>query len=240
MTQTTIIEALKLVKTGEMFELGDVLTIDPEVSYINSGRVFNIYTKPALPRANTRISNEELVITELGQIGTQLDGFAHQMYGDSYYNCFKHGDISTRSGFKKLGIENVGTLISRGILLDIAALKGVGILDQGYIISASDLQQALAKQNISIKEGDAVIINMGWGRHRGKDNNLYGSDSPGLGTEAGAWLAAKRPILTGADNCCIENRSEENRKLDVHSMMLIEHGIYLIENLNLEALAKGA
>jgi kynurenine formamidase len=233
----SIVEAMKLVKTGEMFELGEVLSTDPEESYINRNRVFNIYTKPSIPRPNMRVASEELVITELGQIGTQLDGFAHQMYGDSFYNCFKFDDISGRYGYLKLGIEQVGTLISRGILIDIAGLKGVEIIDQDYMITASDLEQALTRQNLEIRPGDAILIYTGWGKHRGQDNSLYGSDSPGIGAEAGQWLASQKPLLIGADNCCIEFRSASLRSLDVHSMMLIQHGIYLIENLELSALA---
>ena len=237
MNSASIFRALQLVKTGEMFELGEILGTNPDEYFINRGRVFDVYTKPSIPIARTRVSSEELVVTELGQIGTQIDGFAHQMYGDSFYNCFKFDDIASRTGYRKLGIENVGTLISRGVLIDIAALKGVEVLDQDYMISVGDLQQALARQNISLQPGDAVIINTGWGKHRGKDNGLYGSNTPGIGTEAGVWLVGQRPILIGADNCCIEFRSSENRRLDVHSMMLIEHGIYLIENMRLEAIA---
>lgn len=237
MNPTSIVEAIKLVKTGQIFELGEVLGTDPDESYINRGRVFNVYSKPSIPRAGTRVSSEELVITELGQIGTQIDGFAHQMYGDSFYNCFRYTDIASRTGYSKLGIENVGTLMSRGILIDIAALKGVDMLDQDYMISAGDLQQALARQGVSLNPGDAVIINTGWGKLRGKNNALYGSNTPGIGTEAGAWLAGQQPMLVGADNCCIEFRSAADRRLDVHAMMLIEHGIYLIENMRLEDLA---
>ena len=130
---------------------------------INRGRVFNVYTKQSTPLAGKRVSNEELVITELGQIGTQIDGFAHQMYGDSFYNCFKFDEIASRTGYSKLGIENVGTLISRGVLIDIAALKDVNVLDQDYMITKTDLQQALAIQKIVLEPGDAVIINTGWG-----------------------------------------------------------------------------
>jgi len=111
MKPESILRAAKLIKTGEVFELAAVLSPDPKEAFINANRVFNIYTKPALPVPNARVANEELIVSELGQIGTQFDAFAHQMWGDSFYNCFKLGDIGTRSGFKKLGVENVGSLI---------------------------------------------------------------------------------------------------------------------------------
>ena len=218
MTPESILAALRLVKTGKIFELGDVLTTDTDKSYINRGRVFNIYTKPAMPIPETRVSHEELVITELGQVGTQMDGFAHQMYGESFYNCFQFKDIATRNGFTKLGIENAGSLISRGILIDIAAYKGVDILEQDYEITDHDVQQTLKKQGVSLQPGDTVLINTGWGKHRGKDNKLYGSDTPGLGTAAAKWLVDQQVMIVGADNCCVEYRSETQDSLPVHSM----------------------
>ena len=110
MKAETVLRAAKLIKTREVFELGALLSPDLKEAFINGGRVFNIYTKPSLPAPHERRENEELVVTELGQIGTQFDAFAQQMWGDSFYNCFKLGDIGTRSGFKKLGVENVGSL----------------------------------------------------------------------------------------------------------------------------------
>lgn len=159
------------------------------------------------------------------------------MYGGSFYNCHKFSDIATRKGYTKLGIENVGTLMSRGVLLDVAALKNVGMLDADYIITERDLREALAKQGLQLQRGDAVIIHTGWGKLRGSDNVRYGANSPGIGAAAGAWLAAQEPMLIGADTCCVEARQPAIRHLPVHSMMLIQHGIYLLENLALAELA---
>src|SRR5262250_3096312 len=164
MTPQSVLRAARLIKTGESFELGALLSPDPKESFINAGRVFNIYTKPSPPIPNARQVNEELVVTELGQIGTQLDAFAHQMWGDAFYNCFKLGDIGTRNGFKKLGVEHVGTLFTRGVLIDVAGLKGVDLLPASYTITPEDLQQALAKANLKLLPGDTVVIRTGWSK----------------------------------------------------------------------------
>jgi len=238
MKPETVLRATKLIKTGEVFELAAVLSPDPKEAFINANRVFNIYTKPALPVPHARVANEEIIVTELGQIGTQFDAFAHQMWGDSFYNCFKLSEIGTRSGFKKLGVENVGSLMTRGVLIDVAGLKDVDMLPTSYIITPDDLQQALAKANQKLQPGDAVVIRTGWSKLMGKENQRYGSVSAGIGVAAGLWLAGQEPMLIAADNCCVEVRpSEPGNSLPVHAMMLIQHGIYLIENLKLEALA---
>src|SRR5215510_1060687 len=238
MKPDTVLRAAKLIRSGEVFELGAVLSPDPKEAFINAGRVFNIYTKPSLPLANARQVNEELVVTELGQIGTQLDAFAHQMWGDSFYNCFKLGDIGTRTGFRKLGVEHVGGLMARGVLIDVAGAKGVDMLPTSYQITPEDLRQALAKSGVKLERGDAVLIRTGWSKLMGKENERYGTQNAGIGIAAGQWLLAQEPMLIAADNCCVEVRpSEKPHSLPIHAMMLIQQGIYLIENLELEALA---
>jgi kynurenine formamidase len=159
------------------------------------------------------------------------------MWGDKFYNCFKLDDIATRKGFKKLGVENIGMLMSRGVLIDVAALKGVDMLEPGYAITDKDLQEALAKENMTLQPGDVVVINTGWAKLLGKDNERYEKSSPGLGVAAGLWLATQDPMMIAADNCCVEVRPETRTDLPIHQMMLIQYGIYLLENLKLEKLA---
>ena len=145
MTPAAVLNAARLIRTGEVIELGRVLRAGMP---IQATRRFDLHTKRTVmnPQSNQRGSNEEVVTTELGQVGTQFDGFAHQSHGDSLYNCFKISDTSTRTGFTKLGIENVGTLMTRGVLIDVAGLKGVDTLPDAYEITVQDVQQALHKQ----------------------------------------------------------------------------------------------
>ena len=237
MKPETVLRAARLIRSGEVFELGQVLSADPSEMYTNNGRSYSIYTKPNIPAPNTRGGNEEIIVTEMGQIGTQFDGFAHQMNGGSFYNCFQFNDLYTRNGFTKLGVENVGTLMTRGVLIDVAALKGVQMLPASYAITPEDLQQALARENLKLQPGDAVLIHTGHGSLLGKDNARYGRNSPGLSIAAGEWIAQQDPMLVGADNCCIQFQTPEPADNDIHGLMLIQHGIHLLESLKLEALA---
>jgi len=232
------LRALKLVKTGETVELGHVL--NGSIPLLNNRR-FDLHTKRTFMNAgsNRRGSNEELVVSEIGQVGTQFDGFAHQAIGDSLYNCFSIDQAATRNGFQKLGVENVGALITRGVLIDVAALKGVAMLAAGYEITPGDLEQALAKQRMRIEPGDAVIIHTGFGKLWGKDNALYSKSSPGIGPAAAEWLAKKDPLLVGADNPSVEVSPNPDPavSLPVHQIMLVVHGIHLLENMKLDELA---
>ena len=238
MKPETVLRAARLIRTGEVFELSHVLSPDPKESFVSESRVYDLFTKLSVPKPNTRTGNEEVVVTELGQVGTQFDAFAHQMYGDSFYNCFKLADIGTRNGFKKLGVENVGLLMTRGVLIDVAALKGVDMLPDTYVVTPEDLQQALAREKVTLEPGDAVVINTGWGKLIGRDNVRYGKTSPGIGVAAGKWLVEQSPMMIAADNCCVEVRpSEPKLNLPIHAMMLIQYGIHLVENLKLDTLA---
>ena len=112
MKPATVLRAAQLIRTGQVFELGQVLSASMP---LQPTRQFEVHTKRTTmnPESNRRGSNEEVVIAEIGQVGTQFDGFSHQTIGSSMYNCFKVDEIATRTGFSKLGIEQVGALMTR-------------------------------------------------------------------------------------------------------------------------------
>jgi kynurenine formamidase len=238
MKPDTVLRAARLIRMGQVFELGRRLE---EGMPLQSTRTFELHTKRTAPLAgsNRRGSNEEIVLAEIGQVGTQFDTFAHQTIGDSLYNCFKLDDIATRNGFSKLGIENIGGLMTRGVLLDIAALKGVEMLPDTYEITVADLQQALQRQQLTLQPGDAVILHTGWGRLWGKENERYMRTNPGIDVAASEWLARQDPMLIGADTAPINVTPSPDPKLSnpVHQIALVVNGIFLLENLRLDELA---
>ena len=238
MKPETVLRAARLIRTGEVIELGQVL--HGSMPFFGP-RIFDMQLKRTnmLPESNRRGSNEELVITELGQVGTQIDGFTHQTIGNGLYNCFKLEETATRNGFTKLGVENVGMLMTRGVLIDVAASKGVDMLTETYEITVQDLQDALKRENVALQPGDAVIINTGWGRLWGKDNVRYMKTNPGIGIAAAEWLARQDPMLVGSDNWGVEVVHNPDPKLNepVHQIMLVVHGVHLVESLKLDELA---
>src|SRR5579862_1221053 len=168
------LKAAKLIHTGELFTLG--FHLSSALPLIGSRR-FDLHTKRSTATdPGTRGENEEIVITELGQVGTQLDAFAHQIYGGEYYNCITNHEMSfpdaastelsagARQGFPKLGVDKIPDIMTRGVLIDVAGLKNVDMLPGGYVITADDLQQALAKEKVKLQPGDAVMIHTGWAR----------------------------------------------------------------------------
>ncbi|MBI3526724.1 MAG: hypothetical protein HY067_02020 [Betaproteobacteria bacterium] len=107
LTPESVLNASRLIRTGEVVELGRVLAMDMPLF---GTRRFDIHSKRTggPMGSNKRYTNEELVISEIGQVGTQFDMFSHQSIDNSHYNCFATDDITTRNGFTKLGVEKSG------------------------------------------------------------------------------------------------------------------------------------
>ena len=235
---TAVMGAAKLIKTGEVIEIGHVLS--EKMPFFGTRR-FDVHAKRTFMNqpSNRRGSNEEIVVSEIGQVGTQFDGFAHQTHENSWYNCYKVDENTTRTGFAKLGVHNVGALFTRGVLIDVAAFKGVDILPDTYEITVEDLEGALKKQNTTIQAGDAVLINTGWNKLWGKENARYVKSCPGIGVKAAEWLIAKDPMLLGSDNWPVEvsPNPDPQLSLPVHQIALVVNGVHLLENLKLDELA---
>jgi len=136
-------------------------------------------------------------------------------------------------------VQNAPTFFSRGVMLDIAAVKGVEMLGDTYEITVADLQQALERQKLRILPGDAVIIHTGWGKLYGKDNARFVKTTPGVGVAAAEWLAKQDPLLVGSDNWPVEvaPNPDKDLSLPVHQIFLAVNGIHILENLKLDELA---
>jgi len=192
---------------------------------------------------NRGVHHDDLFSGEIGQVGTQLDGLGHvgvRLDDDDYfYNGFRRSTFGTAYGLTKLGIENVGVFFTRGVLLDIAGLKGVDRVSAGEVITASDLDAACRKQQVNVGEGDVVLIRSGFGRLWMKDNAAYSVGEPGIGMGAGQWLCDHKITMVGTDTWASEVVPPEDpeRPFPVHQLLLVRHGIYNLENLDLEDLA---
>jgi kynurenine formamidase len=243
LTPAKVLEAAALIETGRIFELGRPYEIGMP---LYGNRHFSL-TIPGLPTAitgaeNGVVFNDELVSTELGQVGTQFDGLGHvgtAMDGDYvFYNGFKLSEFGTAYGLTKLGIENVGAIFTRGVLVDVARHKGVERLEPGYVVTVEDIEGALERQGVEIRAGDAVLFHTGWGQLWIVDNETYGGTEPGPGNTAIRWLAEQDIVLTGADNYAMEATPGENpaRPIEGHQWLL-SRGIYNLENLDLSELA---
>jgi kynurenine formamidase len=194
------------------------------------------------PGKNHLVHNDELISGEIGQIGTQFDGLGHVGVRvgkeDIFYNGFKLSEFGDTYGLKKLGVENAGPIFTRGVLLDVAGLKGERSLPIGHVITAEDLKKAAREAKVQVKAGDVVLIHTGHGVWWMTDNKKFGDGEPGIGMEAAKWLTAQKVTLVGSDNWAVEAvpGEDKDRPFQVHQWMLVRNGVYLLENLDLSQL----
>lgn len=121
------------------------------------------------------------------------------------YNGFDLAKFGNAQGLQKLGVENMGPVFTRGVLLDVARVAGLRRLEAGYVITPDDLQQALKATGLSgIEPGDVVLIHTGHGQLWMVDNDAYSEGEPGIGMAAARWLTDRKVSMIGADTWGIE------------------------------------
>jgi kynurenine formamidase len=239
MTPAKVLDAKSMITKGTVYQLGRAYEAGMPLYGTRHYSLKVPYAFP-MPGKNQANYHDDIISGELTQIGTQFDGLGHLGIGELFYNGNKKSDFATADGLKKLGIENVGAIVTRGVLIDVAKYKGVPRLQAPYAISVADLTGALQREKVEIHSGDVVLIHTGWGSLWMKDNTTFNASSPGIGVPAGEWLASKEVVVVGSDNWGVEAfpNPDPNLTAPVHQLMLAKNGIYLHENLATENLAR--
>jgi len=180
-------------------------------------------------------------VTATQQMGTHLDGLNHLQAGDRTYNGFRLADIVEDYGTNRLGIDTLPQVVTRGVLLDVAAARGGDRLGPGDVITVADVEAALASAGAGgVRPGDAVFFHTGWGNLWGSDNERYAEGEPGPGLELAAWLAAHRVALTGCDTWSYGPFPPEDpdEPFVVPQTLNTRHGVVVVENLRLADAAR--
>lgn len=144
------------------------------------------------------------------------------------------------TGLLTLGIEAYPKerFINRAVLLDVARFKNVDALAPGQEITAADLEATAKAEGVEIQHGDSVLIRTGYGKFFEADRAKYSGFRPGPGEGAARWLASKRIFLAGDDQMSFEVVPEKGTIFPCHRILIADNGIYIVENLNLEELAR--
>ena len=248
-TSEKILKSLKYVKEGKLYELGHPYERTMPFGGTRSYKLSVVDTGPAAG-TNKQLGNEEVLTGELGQVGTQFDGPGHIgaliKYSDGttkgvYYNGFTQEEVVHPDGLLHLGVQNVKPIISRGIMVDIPAYKGVERLTNSYEVTLADVKGALTREGISensITPGDVIVFRYGWAQ-LWKSPQDFNRNPPGIGIEVAQWLVAKQVCMTGADTAPTEVMPNPNPDLfvPVHQELMMKNGIFNLENMDFESLA---
>jgi kynurenine formamidase len=212
---------------------------------------------PGAEYGNNKLSYMEDTYLSQSHVGTHIDGMGHIGIQDCYYNQTPMGKYVTQNNLKRLGLENIKTFATRGVVIDLVKvfqaagkLKTNGAcknpcLDAGTIITEDDLQAGLKLYNVTLREGDAVFLNTGWGdlfQQFPAQNATYNGGEPGISKSAAAWLASQKVVVVGADTWAVEVIPGENKDeaFPVHKLLLTDNGIHIIENARTDLIAAAA
>ncbi len=189
---------------------------------------------------NEHVSYTGAAISMYTHMGTHIDALNHFGLNGEIWNGFKAKDHLGDRGWRVAGAENIPPIIARGVLLDVAAAKGVDVLPDGYRINRKDLIQTLRKQNIKLQTGDVVLIRTGR-MQQYEDAATYMKNPPGLGMAAARFLIEEGgAMIVGADNLSFEAfpSEVENNYVPVHSYLLAQQGAPIMELVYLEQLSR--
>jgi kynurenine formamidase len=235
-------EAAKLVKTGKTYALG-FETNAGTAAY--APRTWSLTVLQPGQAGGVSLGGTKTTYNDdiyMGWVGTgsQIDGLGHIGIDNVYYNCNKNSDFVQANGLKKLGIEKLPPMVTRGVLLDMTAYYGVPMVKEGTAFNRKEIDEQAKRQGVEIRKGDVVLFHTGWQELEGKDNKRFLAGEPGLGKDGALYLASKEVIAVGADQWALEVIPFEPNVgvFEVHQILLARNGIYILENMNTAPLAK--
>ena len=229
-TDAKRLAALASVRQGRLYDLGRELHEDIPVF---PGRFFKqtlVSTAHHANRSEPVGQNDVNWVTEqvsaTMQLGTHLDALSHLQIGGRGYNGWSVAELAETTGVTKLGVETVPQIVTRGWLVDV---DGFG---PGEVIGVDHLG------DLAPEPGDAVLFHTGWGAYW-DDPDTYVSGEPGPGYDVAAWLAEHGVALTGCDTWSYGPVPAEDpdRPFEVPQILNARHGVFIVENLDLAALA---
>ncbi len=241
-TADKILAASKLVKRGAIFDLG--IPFDAKGPQPGGGRI-----NPVRLMSETGQHQEfpgafhyadDYVFMPL-QSASQWDGLSHVFYDEHMYNGFPSSDVGPY-GAKHCSIDKMAKgIVGRGVLLDIARLKGVDWLEAGTVITPADLDAAALRQGVSFGSGDILLFRTGWRTKFVREQNPteFMAGEPGLGLDCCQWIADHEVAVVASDNWAIEvlPGEIETELLPVHMVLIRDMGVTLGEILDLDELA---
>ncbi|MBM89272.1 MAG: cyclase [Gammaproteobacteria bacterium] len=226
------ISAARLVEAGVSVSLAHNYTVDRS---LGAPPPFDsqVYTIEAPVHA----AMERVSFSYHGLLHSHLDSLCHVLKNGQMYNGYSE-DTITENGCERLDIVGVKQgIVSRGVLLDIARLKGVDYLDPGTPIYIEDLEAAEREAGVQVEPGDVLLIRTGrWSVPTGT-----GPGSSGIHASVVPWLRARGVAILGGDYANEVNPSlVDGNLLPVHELTIVALGMRLFDNLDLEAVAKEA
>ena len=244
MNEETRLSILQQISGGRAYDLGVELFVGmPNCCKVFGDQDYQIWMthSPARDEGKGYVSHSGDAISMYTHTGTHIDTLNHFGLNGKIWNQVSATEALSTRGWQKSGAEKYPPIIARGVLIDVATSKNTTPLPASYAISRADLQAALKRQGTKLHPGDVVLIRTGLMTLWPDKAHYRFQDQAGLGLDAAKWLAEEQKVmLIGADNFGVESFPSQNQSnfAPVHTYLLAEQGISIIEVLWLEELAK--
>ena len=235
-TEAKRLQALASVRQGRLYDLGRVLH---EGIPVFPGRFFKQtlvttahHANAAMPPGENDINWITEQVATTMQLGTHLDALSHLQIGDRGYNGWTVAELAGTSGVRRLGVETVPQIVTRGLLADVSDRRS----QPGDVVTVADVERALG--GLEPEPGDALLFHTGWGANWDEPER-YVEGEPGPGCELAAWLVTRGIALTGCDTWSYGPVPAEDpqRPFEVPQILNVRHGVFVLENLDTAALA---
>jgi kynurenine formamidase len=234
-------EAAALVRSGRVLSLAQPLSPRTPVPRHRAGvqhfmeRDGGDYAAGARRPGGFQFAEDTIVLPL--HVGTHIDALCHAWYDDALYNGFPGSGTRSTTGAARCGIDKMGPVVGRGVLLDVAGVHGEPLPD-GAAIGPWDLEQAAMRAGVGIAKGDIVLVRTGWAEHQGRTDNISFDGEPGLNVDAALWLVEHEIAALGADNFAVEVIPfTQGMVFPVHQRLIRDFGVPLLEGLMLHELA---
>ncbi len=254
LTNAAVLSAVATVRRGRVYSLG--LPIDPTAAPIIDGRgeprrltltCDSDEERYAGFGAAPGVGGNQDILMFASHHGTHIDALSHVFADRTMYNGFESSTFKAFSGAGRLGVEKLGVIAGRGVLLDVARHLDVDALPNGYCITGDDLESCAAREKVKLQSGDILLVRTGWleawRQGAGSPEQMAPGEKapagqPGLGLDAAAYVRDYDIAAVGADNSAVEVIPFDNGTfLAVHIELLVKLGVPLLEHLAVGDLA---
>ncbi|MDY7083788.1 MAG: cyclase family protein [Actinomycetota bacterium] len=187
-------------------------------------------------------SNERVGLMFHGNTITHLDSPCHVFWDGRMYNGRPHELVGATTGSAWAAVTAAADgIVTRGVLLDVAAVREVPWLEPGQGVFPGDLEAAERRQGVRVRPGDAVLLRTGYGRRRHEAGDAGGITQAGWHASCLPWLRDRGVALIGADTPQeVQPSGYEGVLMPVHAVGLVAMGLWLVDNCDLEACAATA
>jgi kynurenine formamidase len=228
--------------TDRIYDLEHVRTADAPYMAVHSvGYTYTLH-RHHQARAGDPRSGASGILIAGDHNGTHIDALCHQAEGMTLCGGMQIDEhVQTPTGFASLGAETIEPILGRGVLVDVAGHREIAALPLETTVSQAELEAAAVAQGTHIGSGDVVLVRTGAGTLWNTPADYV--RTAGIAADASAWLAELGVRAVGADNIAWDLDSPQldpltGTSFPGHVILLVRHGIHIIENLYLEDLAR--